>query len=94
MPKLTLNVEALEVQSFTTTAEADRAAGTVEGYDSGRTPGMTRNYSCPTFCPSPDSCADTCAYTCDTCDPSCNQCFSDLGSCPCQITEGDTCYCY
>lgn len=87
MPKLTLNVESLEVQSFATTARGGGAAGTVQGYDSRRTPGCTLQYTCPTLC------GATCGYTCDTCDPSCNQCVSDAGSCPCQQTEYESCWC-
>jgi hypothetical protein len=90
MPKLRLDVEALEVQSFLTADERTRAPGTVEGYDSHRTETLTHCVSCL------ETCAETCdGYTCggwtcfgDTCDYTChtNVCaceLSDFGSCIC-----------
>jgi len=92
MAKLKLNVEALEVQSFLTTDEQARSPGTVEGHDSGRTPSLTRQQSCPGFeatCPATcddytcgGTCYDTCDYTCQTncaCGP---DYISEFGSCP------------
>ncbi|HEV7590346.1 MAG TPA: hypothetical protein VGO40_19705 [Longimicrobium sp.] len=93
MSKLRLNVDALQVQSFLTTDEHGQAPGTVEGYDSGRPPGATRQQSCPGFeATCPVTCDDyTCAgFTCygDSCDYTChtNVCaceLSDFGSCIC-----------
>ena len=92
MRKLTLNVEQLEVQSFLTTNQPSPSAGTVDGYDSGRPPGMTRQQSCPGYeatCPA--TCDDytcdnyTCVgYTCDeyTCDKTCQ-----TNVCACQLTD-------
>ena len=93
MAKLRLNIEALEVQSFLTDDAATPSAGTVEGYDSGRTPSLTRQQSCPGFeATCPETCDDyTCGeWTCigDSCDYTChtNVCaceLSDFGSCIC-----------
>jgi len=91
MAKLTLDVDQLEVQSFATSNERGDV-GTVEGYDSGRTPSLTRNDSCPGFpCTAYDTCADTCDnFTCvqDTCDYTCH-----TNICACEISDFGTCFC-
>jgi hypothetical protein len=104
MKKLMLNVDDLEVQSFATTDARAKRTGTVEAFDddSGRTPSMTRNYSCPTFCPGPESCAytcgqDTCQATCDTCGFTCDvdSCYDTCHTniCACNISDFGTCIC-
>jgi hypothetical protein len=81
MKKLTLSLDTLEVQSFTT-AHDEPGRGTVHG---------EQQCTCPTNCTCPGcpTCAETCPNTCwNTCDdPSCE------GSCmdTCWLSCGQTC---
>ena len=81
MKKLTLSLDALEVQSFTT-SEGARIRGTVRAEQD------CTCYTCT--CPDCHTCAETCPATCwNTCDdPSCD------GSCirTCWETCEMTCY--
>lgn len=78
--KLTLNPDALEVQSFVT-ADAEPARGTVHA---------EQQCTCPTNCSCPGcpTCGETCPNTCwETCDDaSCQSCWS------CWATCENTCY--
>lgn len=87
MRKLTLNLDMLEVQSFTTSSEGP-GRGTVHG----------EQCTCPTNCTCPgcpscdETCPATCPYTCD--DASCDTCFGQAtcGGGSCWETCERTCY--
>jgi hypothetical protein len=83
MKKLTLSLDALEVQSFATASHAP---------DRGTVRGEQQLCTCPTACTCPGcpTCAETCPETCvNTCDD-----YSCLDSCQftCAETCGRTCY--
>ena len=98
MKKLTLSLDTLEVQSFTT-SEAAETRGTVHG---------EQQCTCQTVCTCPGcpSCAATCPNTCwNTCDDNtCATCaFScgyescdntcHTGFCPCNQSDFGSCIC-
>ena len=59
MEKVRLTLDALEVQSFTTSTGAAAQRGTVRGHDL-----PTDQVECPTADPAWNTCWDTCADTC------------------------------
>lgn len=96
MKKMTLNLDALVVDSFTT--GRGEGTGTVKGHDSTTDCGQTDSgfaycadggsgygctYTCNTIEPH-DTCQDTCSHTCDG--PTCGYldpaCASFWGGCP------------
>jgi hypothetical protein len=83
MRKLKLDLEDLSVESFATTPEPHREAGTVFGQQCT----CYTQCTCP-GCPTCDaSCNGTCGGTCaGTCDASCN------GTCDCPATNDASCY--
>ncbi len=76
MKKITLDLDALEVESFETTpAGADEEAGTVFGYYS--CPGITCAYTCGA------TCAESCGQPFTTCSCPVRECVETLGgTCP------------
>lgn len=87
MKKLSLNLDVLEVQSFTTSDDAP-ARGTVHGEE------CTCHTNCT--CPGCPTCYETCPATCwNTCDdPSCGTCDYSCWE-TCQHTCGTgICVCY
>lgn len=99
MKKLSLDLDQLAVESFDTTSEQTRRAGTVRGHDlTGTTCGQFI-CDCPTgsgeSC-QPDLCDTNACDTAGTCPTvaghTCQQpsCFY---SCPSTCAAGDTCFC-
>lgn len=77
MEKVRLNLDELEVQSFTTTGNEAQQRGTVHGND------QCSCACCPTD-PALDTCWASCADTCwDTCGDSCGCGSNDCGSGDC-----------
>jgi hypothetical protein len=90
MKKLTLSLDALEVQSFAT-ADGAPGRGTVRG----------EQCTCPTNCTCPGcpTCGETCPATCentcddDTCNTCAISCYDTCGKtcqtmrCPCAFTD-------
>jgi hypothetical protein len=95
MKKLTLSLDALEVQSFAT-ADGTPGRGTVQAEQQQCT--CLTDCTCP-GCPTcAETCPDTCNNTCDdatcfTCGFSCGgSCvISCIGSCPCATDEPGFC---
>lgn len=79
MKKLTLELDALQVESFDVSPDQDQERGTVRAHD------YTNDLDC--WGDNDDKLA-TCDYSCDTCDYSCN------GTCGEGTCFGDTCVCW
>jgi hypothetical protein len=71
MRKLKLDLDTLDVESFSTVRQQDHP-GTIQGHDSGQQTcadscdGVCSSYFCPSGT-EPDSCEFSCIWTCDTC---------------------------
>ncbi|HEX8432947.1 MAG TPA: hypothetical protein VF625_16795 [Longimicrobium sp.] len=81
--KLSLNVDALQVESFELAPAGANERGTVKAY--------ATDFNCPTgeYNTLQHSClADTCGYSCETCDFSCGPTCGDT------TCYGDTCMCW
>ena len=80
MKKISLDLDALRVESFETTTDARTARGTVRGAESAEPTEATHCGSCEASC-GPTFCLFTCGQSCEpTCGDSCH------GSC-----MGETC---
>jgi hypothetical protein len=77
MKKLTLNIDALQVQSFRTAADATAAIGTVNGFAVKKTGIDDTNCSAIDACVSARGCTE---FNCDTYDPA--LCPSVIDACP------------
>lgn len=98
MKKLSLDLDALAVESFDTVDEASRQAGTVRGHDVSDTTCGQRVCGCPS------GSGNTCNALCETgdcptqefgCGSGFHTCVqpSCFYSCPGTCMEGDTCFC-
>lgn len=80
MKKLSLNIDALEIQSFATAADDASEAGTVHGFAPPvKTGPQDSNCSCIDACASSLGCTQ---FNCDTYDPA--LCPSAVDACPSQ----------
>jgi hypothetical protein len=80
MKKLTLDLDALQVDSFEPSATDRAPRGTVEGRESDQT--------WEVWCRQPNEFTQTCDYRCQTNDYSCN------GTCSNPTCFGDSCVCW
>jgi hypothetical protein len=81
--KLTLQLDALQVESFEVAPSGGEQRGTVKAY--------ATEWRCPTddYNTMAHSCIiDTCGYSCDTCDYSCE------GTCGDTTCFGESCVCW
>ena len=83
MRKVSLSLEQLAVESFSTTDEPSAHRGTVRGNDSGPTCDQDTCVTCPSDLDTCVSCPNTCAASCASCPLSCYpaQCPSSDGRC-------------
>jgi len=96
MRKLTLDLNALAVQSFATDEAAWPVFGTVQGRQKGSTGQQDADCSAVDACPSARGCSevDECRETKDACRPSdipCNTCMGCSQFVPCDPTDDAGC---